>query len=168
MKHIIKASALILGISTILIVSPMFKVNAEEITHRPTTSASFQSEIDDQIYAWREVVNRDDKDFEGFANLSILYYDKSDYAKSYKAADRALKLYEKYDISVDDDFLREALVKGGASAYKLGKRKAAENLLTKMLSYDLKGSKENRDSYNGMAYYYLAALTKDDGDYNQS
>lgn len=168
MKNLFQAGALILGIATVFSFNPMAKTQAAEIIEERPAITRNHNEIDDQIYAWRDVVNHDNKDFEGFANLTVLYYEKADYAKAYKVADRALTLYEKYEISVEDDFLREVLVKGGASAYKLGKFRAAERMLTKMLSYDLKGSKDNRDTYNGLAYYYLAALTKDEGNYNQS
>ena len=169
MKKSLKTNLLAISFAALCGFVPMDKAYAEVL--QPATTAltlEQRTEINEQINAWNDIVNRDNKDWEGFANLSILYYERGDYGQAYSTGLKAQKLYEKYEYEQNDDLVRESMVKAGVSAYHAGKLKAAEKMLTDMLSYDLAGTKENKDAYNGMAYYYLAAIQKSEGNYDRS
>lgn len=168
MNGLLKNGLLILSLTAVCSFTTIDKVFAKTTVNPPVVSAQQMDEINDKIYAWNEIVKADPIDYEGWANLTLLNYDKGDYKKSYKAAQKAIDIYEKYEITADDDLIRETMVKGAASAYNLGKRNDAQEMLDKMMTYNLTGTKENRDTYTGMANYYLAAIYKDSGNYNQS
>ncbi len=168
MNKLLKTTALTLSLLACCSFANINSVFAEQSTIKSSQTLQQQDEINDYIHAWKDIVNKNDKDLEGFASLSVLYYDKDDYNNSYKAIKRAMNLHANYEYDINDDLIREAMVKGAVSAYKLGKLSSSESILKKMLDLDLKGTKENLETYNGMAYYYLAAISKDRGYYNQS
>lgn len=133
------------------------------------SSGIAHKDLNREIHKLEMVYSSNKYDWASVTDLSLLYYDRGEYANCYKMSKRALKLYEDgYAYESDDDILRESLVKGAAAAYNLGEYRNAEKMLNTMISLNLRGSDENAKTYMGWAYYYLSNIERIRGNYNRS
>lgn len=168
MKNIFKTGLLVLSLAAAFSFTQADTAFANIPKPKRNYSVALSSSHNEKIGMWREAVETDDMDWEAHAHLALLYYDQRNFVLVQKHAQKAQKLFETYEIYGDDNLVREYMVKGAASAYHRGNRVLAENMLKRMLDYKLGGSTQHKNTYNGMAYYYLADIERGNGNYSKA